>query len=106
MCGLNEVIANENLFAILMDAHDYEELAFIYAHLDSVTTVGQTSSPKKGRRMPPAMGEIDFETPAQWGKLVRSLNRGMREVYELDFGGGNKVFTFVIWAEPAARGGH
>jgi len=88
------------------NAHDYDELALIYAHLDSVTTVGQTSSPKKGRRMPPAMAEIDFATPAQWGKLVRSLNRGMREVYELDFGGGNKVFTFVIWAEPAAHGGN
>jgi len=84
------------------DAHDYEELAIIYSHLDA--PVVQTG-PKKGRRMPPAMSEIDFETPAQWGKIVRSLNKGMREVYELDFGGGNKVFTFVIWAEPAGRGG-
>jgi len=85
------------------NGHDYEELATIYSHLD---TPGEKTGPQKGRRMPPAMAEIDFETPAQWGKLVRSLNRGMREVYELDFGGGNKVFTFVIWAEPAARGGN
>lgn len=86
------------------DQHDYDQLETIYAHLDGTTTAGQTTS--KNGRMPPAMTDIEFETPAQWGRLVRSLNRGLREVYELDFGGGNKVFTFVIWAEDSPRADH
>jgi hypothetical protein len=78
------------------NAHDYEELDIIYAHLDSTTTAGQTTL---NGHMPPAMNDIDFDTPAQWGKLIRTSHGGRTEVYELDFGGGHKVFTFVIWAE-------
>lgn len=76
--------------------HDYDELDIIYSHLDSTTTVGQTTLTG---HMPPAMNMIDFDTPAQWGKLMRSSNLGRTQLYELDFGGGHKVFTFVIWAE-------
>src|SRR3990167_7129880 len=83
------------------NAHDYEQLNIIYSHFDSTTTVGQTTP---SGQMPPAMADIDFETPAQWGKLIRSSHSGRTEVYELDFGGGHKVFTFVIWAEGEARG--
>jgi len=71
------------------NAHDYEQLETIYAHLDSTTTVGLA---------PPAMNEIDFATPAQWGRLIRTSHGGRTAVYELDFGRGHKVFTFVIWA--------
>jgi len=83
------------------NSHDYEQLVTIYnSHLDSTTTVasGGATSPGKGK-MPPAMTEIDFEGPAQWGRLIRSTNKGRTELYELDFGGGHKLFTFVIWAE-------
>jgi len=76
--------------------HDYDELDIIYSHLDTMTTVGQTILPAQ---MPPAMNLIDFDTPAQWGKSIRSSNLGRTEVFELDFGGGHKVFTFVIWVE-------
>ena len=78
------------------NAHDYDELDIIYSHLDSTTTAGQTTL---NGHMPPAMNDIDFDTPAQWGKLIRTSHGGRTEVYELDFGGGHKVFTFVIWAE-------
>lgn len=50
---------------------------------------------------PPAMGQINFETPDQWGKLVSSSPDGLGQVFELDFGGGHRVITFVIWASPA-----
>ncbi len=50
-------------------------------------------------RMPPAASQIDLDGPGQWGRRVRSTNGGRTELYELDFGRGNKVFTFVIWAE-------
>lgn len=75
--------------------HDYDQLGAIYAHLDSSTTLSATIASK----MPPAMRLIDFATPAQWGRLVSSRRNGKTEVYELDFGRGHKVFTFVIWVE-------
>lgn len=72
--------------------HDYDELAIIYAHLDSFTTVGQT----KGQAAQQA-ATANLENPGEWGRLVKQSGRVA--VYERDFGGGNKVFTFVIWAK-------
>jgi len=81
------------------NAHDYNQLLTIYTHLDSVTTLGAKTPPSA---MPPAMGQIEFDTPGQWGRLVHSGGRGRVEVYELDFGRGNRVVTHVLWADPAA----
>ena len=81
------------------NAHDYDELDLIYAHLDTTTTVGASALPKA---MPPAMGQINFDTPGQWGRLVSSSANGRSQVFELDFGQGNKVITHVFWADPAA----
>lgn len=72
------------------NAHDYEQLELIYAHLDSTTTVGN---------MPAAMANGDFSAPGQWGRLVRASRDGRAALYERDFGGGHKVFTFVFWAK-------
>ena len=77
--------------------HDYLQLEDIYRHLDSTTTVGASTLPNT---MPPAMGQIDFDTPGQWGRLVSRSRNGRHETYELDFGRGNKVVTHVIWADP------
>jgi hypothetical protein len=44
------------------------------------------------------MADIDFNGPAQWGKLIHSSHGGWKETYELDFGRGHKVITHVIWA--------
>jgi hypothetical protein len=46
------------------------------------------------------MGQVDFETPAQWGQLVRSSANGRVQVFELDFGRGHRVLTHVFWADP------
>lgn len=78
--------------------HDYDELAIIYAHEDGFTTIGQPVSSDA----PAAMGQIDFDTPGQWGRLVRSIANGRVQIYELDFGGGHKVITRVFWADPVA----
>jgi hypothetical protein len=75
--------------------HDYDQLASIYAHLDRTATV---SNSKAADQLPPAMRDIDFAGPGQWGRLVATTRNGRTAIYELDFGGGNKVFTFVIWA--------
>jgi hypothetical protein len=78
------------------NAHDYDEIVDIYSHLDSTSTVG-ASLPSA---MPPAMGQVNFDTPGQWGRLVRSSVNGRVQVYELDFGRGHRVLTHVFWADP------
>jgi len=72
------------------NAHDYEQLEIIYEHLDSITTISQTINQRNGL-------EVNLDNPSQWGKLVKS--QGRIAVYERDFGGGYKAFTFVIWAD-------
>ena len=77
--------------------HDYDQLADIYAHLDSTTTVGAvlpTSAPG-------AFQDLDVDGPGQWGRLVKTTRDGRSQTYELDFGHGNKVITHVLWSDDA-----
>lgn len=74
------------------NAHDYEELGIIYAHLDPYTSVSQTIA-----QMAQQYGDAASENPGEWGRLVRQ--NGKLAVFEKDFGSGNKLFTFVIFAE-------
>lgn len=83
------------------DAHDYQELDTIYKHLDSTTTIGATTLPSS---VPAAMRDLEPEGPGQWGRLVRSNANGRLQIYELDFGNGNKIVTEVFWADPTADG--
>jgi hypothetical protein len=67
------------------NAHDYEQLEDIYAHLDSFSTVGSAATRAgKGAN--------------SWGKLVSSSASGRTSVYRLDLGNGQSVLTHVIWA--------
>lgn len=75
------------------NAHDYEQLALIYSHPDSVTTVGSSTAPQ-------AKSDIDnADGPPQWGKALRKDSKGRDSLYEHDLGSGHKVFTFVFWAD-------
>jgi hypothetical protein len=92
------------------NAGDYDELQCIYdttkngqtlssgghtcrgtGHLDSFTTIGAAAT-----SMPSEMANGDFSSPNSWGKLVSSNAR--ESVYVRDFGNGNQVVSFVIWA--------
>ena len=75
--------------------HDYDQLVSIYTHLDSSNSAGQATAADK---MPPAVRDIIIEGPGQWGKLIRGGREQGFSDYELDFGGGHKVYTHVIWA--------
>ena len=91
--------------------YDVQLLDAVTSH-DTVAPVeddgGGGGRPPRGKGKPslppPAMGQIHFETPDQWGQLVRSSPDGLSQVYELDFGGGHRVTTFVLWANPAIVG--
>ena len=84
--GTNGTLNNEH-----PNQHDYEQLATIYGHVDSSTTVGQRTNP--GANAPGRAGD------PQWGMLIRTTNGGRTALFEKDLGGGHKVFTFVIWAD-------
>jgi hypothetical protein len=88
--GTNGTLNNEH-----PNQHDYDQLSSIYSHLDSSNTAGQSTA---AANMPPAALDIILEGPGQWGKLIRGgKDKGFSD-YELDFGGGHKVYTHVIWA--------
>ena len=72
------------------NAHDYEQLQTIYAHLDSTTTVGQA--------LPNGRSNVDLEEPGEWGRAIKKSGDGRNSLYERDLGRGNKMFTFVVWA--------
>jgi hypothetical protein len=77
------------------NAHDYEQIDLIYNHLEATAGGGGVN------RMPPGLNE-DLDTPAQWGRLIRSNANGRVQVYERDLGRGNRLITHVFWADPAA----
>ncbi len=90
------------------NAHDFEQLESIYAHLDSTTTVGQSLPNAVGQFLAGVrtqLGELqtlrengDYESMAEWGQAIRRDARGRANVFERDFG-REKIVTHVFWAE-------
>ncbi|TSC82539.1 MAG: hypothetical protein G01um101419_545 [Parcubacteria group bacterium Gr01-1014_19] len=74
------------------NAHDYEMLESIYAHLDSSTTLSQSSAS--------SAQDVDHNDPATWGKALRYSSDKKSSVHEKNFGNGSRVVTFVVWADP------
>lgn len=70
--------------------HDYDQLATIYSHTDSSSTVKGLSG---------EFAALDLSAQSQWGNLAQTSDGGRSSLYVRDFGGGNKVFTFVFWAK-------
>lgn len=85
--------------------HDYDQLVNIYAHSESTTTVAKSTSAAAGQdleQLPSAMTDLDFSRRGQWGRVIRNDSKGRPAKYELDFGGGRKIFTHVFWADISA----
>lgn len=78
------------------NAHDYEQLELIYAHLDSFTTVGQAAPSKRGKK------DLNEESE-DLGQSVKQTARAKTSVYERDLGEGEKIFTFVLWTGAEAE---
>jgi hypothetical protein len=77
------------------NAHDYEQLETIYAHLDSTTTVGSLA----GAQTRQIGGDR-----SSWGREVHRSAKGEYSTFVRDFGRGNQVITEVTWArQPDGR---
>lgn len=70
------------------NAHDYQQLESIYAHLDTITTLSQSNS---------TLPNSDFHSRSDWGKEIK--NNGNVAQYVREFASGKKLFTFVVWAQ-------
>ena len=76
--------------------HDYDELVSIYNHLDSITTVSQTTATTANREN----SNVEIENnPSDWGKAIRFSENGKPALYERAIGKNQKVYTFVVWAD-------
>lgn len=75
--------------------HDYDMLTEIYTHLNST----DGSSPGNGKGKPASVGvTTDLNNPSEWGQAIRQDAQGKNSLFERNLGNGNKIFTFVIWA--------
>jgi hypothetical protein len=72
-----------------LNAHDFEELEQIYAHADAPSGGGGGGRGRGGLQSQPG-------DAGEWGRLVRDRGRGA--VYVADLGVGNRLVTFVLWA--------
>lgn len=74
--------------------HDFEELAIIYNHLDSTTTVASSAA---------SSGADISDDPNSWGQLMSQSRNGRSSVYERFNGDGSKTVTHVYWTLEAAE---
>jgi hypothetical protein len=81
------------------NSHDYAQLQTIYGHVDGAALA--SSHEIATTPAPPAMDQIEYNSRAQWGKLIESSSDGRVQVFELDFGNGHKILTHVFWAIPS-----
>lgn len=78
------------------NAHDFEQLRAIYAHLDSTTTVAAVSQASAGADI--------TDDPNSWGQLMRQSANGRSSEYERFNRDGSMTVTHVFWTEEAAAG--
>jgi len=72
------------------NAHDYEELEIIYAHLDGSTTIAAA---------PAGFSNPDAHAQENWGEKLSESADGRSAIFVRDFGNDFKIYTFVTWAK-------
>ena len=89
--------------------HDHDQLAAIYAHLDSsnsyilTTDDGGSSGPGNGKGKNRGVAEIvasgDVTNASEWGRAVGTDGKGRDNLFVRNLGNGAKLITHVFWAE-------
>ena len=83
--------------------HDFDELNFIYAHLDSTTTVASIAAMAAAAAAHGNSADVDVtDDPNSWGQLVSQSASGRSSTYERYNGDGSKTVTHVNWTIEAA----
>jgi hypothetical protein len=89
------------------NSHDYQQLSTIYQHLDSVNT-STTQATNFGVRVPgrapvapPGLNEAAGDSPAEWGRAIRTDAKGRPDLFVQELGGGRRKITHVLWALDA-----
>jgi hypothetical protein len=92
------------------NAHDFEQLETMYAHLDSTNTATGAAVPTNfglrevGKPAPQQDGDAGVgDTMADWGQAVGRDGKGRPDTFVKALGNGRKVITHVLWA-PDAKG--
>jgi len=92
------------------NAHDFEQLETMYAHLDSTNTATGAAVPTNfglrevGKPAPRQGGDAGVgDTMADWGQAVGRDGKGRPDTFVRALGDGRKVITHVLWA-PDAKG--
>jgi hypothetical protein len=75
------------------NAHDYQMLEQIYAHLDSTTTIDTSTS------LSSAADASDLNNNQNWGRRVFRSQSGLLEVYEKEYKDGSKLISSVYLAQ-------
>jgi hypothetical protein len=81
--------------------HDFDQLQAIDAHLSDTSSGGgkgggNRTQPRFFEGLPaPVLQHVPIDSPAAWGRPIRS--DGRIAAYELDLGNGFALFTFVTW---------
>lgn len=96
------------------NAHDYDQLEEIYAHLDSGNTYSSSASTNFGVRTvgaqpdtPAASPDDPGDSPAEWGRAIGTDGLGRPNLYVQELGGGRRKITHVLWAiGEGPKGGH
>src|SRR5262249_50439803 len=78
------------------NAHDFEELSIIYAHMDSTTTVAASISSSS------SLSEPNDYYPNSWGQLVAQSRDCRSSTYGRANSDGSRSFTHMYWTEEAA----
>lgn len=77
------------------NAHDFEQLNIIYAHVDSTTTVASMAA------MAATAATDVGDEPSTWGQLMRQSANGRSSTYERHNWDGSKTLTHVYWTLEA-----
>ena len=81
------------------NAHDFDQLRSIYAHLDNTTTVAAASGQAAS-----GADAGDNDEPKNWGQLVKQSKNGRSSTYERFNKDGSQTITHVYWTLEAAEG--
>ncbi|MCA1623128.1 MAG: hypothetical protein LC768_11275 [Acidobacteria bacterium] len=77
------------------NSHDYQQLASIYSHTDSSTTIAFSSFSGSPSDV--------TDDPNSWGKLTSQSANGRSSTYEREHFDGSRTATHVFWTEERAE---